>query len=889
VTIGLLRFKSEEDGEELAETIPQYGEMEPVLRMLRTERAALELLGGMLASLPFAVAIYDASDDDLRAVYLNPLARELTGVTGDVAGRPFAELHPDSTQSEVAAAFRLVRATGATQSRRRYRGASNRVWNFDIFRVGGQDQAAFLLAIGNEEARPETGVDLEALIEGTEATWRRLSPRDLAERATMQGSRIVEGVECMITLISAETPDVLEIVAGTGPWAESLVGRRMPAAGTFSGQAIALRSSVETTDALANSTARVHLIEGAMNTLRVVPLSTGDAVPDGRSALGVIGFYRAGRTPFRPSERQLMDQFGRWITLGLHRAELLEEAEAAARRLQTGVDIAIDLGASLDSRTVIERLLERALEAVEADRVGLVRVEGDSTVIEGSLDRDPNVPVYTVGTRHRIFSSTFRRMLAEKRAIAEPYDPAEFPPGARSEAESLRGSITVPLVHGGEVFAALSASRRGEKPFGADDLAMLQQVGTVAGLALRNAGLFTEVEASRDRARGIARSLRLGVEVAVDLSSQLDPDEVVRRLLRRVVAATGADRGSLSYVDGDSIVIMDASATVGEPPVPGTRWPAPPGSLIGEAISTQQPVQLTGADPALEASRSLGESGHGLAVPLSAQGQVLYMLGLVRATGSPFSDEEIATLQQVGSVAVLSLRNAQLFRAKTDFMNLAAHELRTPLAVLNGYLSMLQDGTFGVPSDAWQRPVGVLVGKTRELGQLVENLLVGARLDSGHLIGSPVRLDLVTLAGEAVARAEARLALVGGELRLEASAEPVWIHGDADQLARIVDNLINNALTYSDGPPSVVVAVNADDQAALRVSDRGRGIPADLHERVFEQFYRIEDRNAGNPSGTGLGLYISRQLAVRHGGTLAIATSTLDEGSVFELRLPLAR
>ena len=836
-----------------------------------------------------AVAVYDASDDDFRAVYMNPSARDLTGTPGDIAGRRFVDLYPGAAQGGAVEIFRQVRTTGVKQSSRQYVGPSGRTWNFDTFLIDGAGETRHLVAVGAEELSAGSNVDLETLIASTQSTWLPASPRDLARLAAEQGAGIVEGVECMITFISAEAPDTLEIVAGSGPWAQSLIGRTMAAAGTFSGQAIAQRASIETTDALSNSTARVHLEEGRMDTLRVVPLSIGDPLPDGRGALGVIGFYRRGQVPFKNSERRLMDEFGRWITLSIHRAELLEEAQQVARRLKMGVDLALDLGTSLDSRTVIDRLLLRALDAVSADNIGLSRIDGDSVVIEGVLDRDPGYPSFAVGARVKIFSSLFLRMVADKTAVAESYDAAEFPVEMQPFARSLRHSITVPLVHGGVVFAALAASRREDRPFRSEEMAVLQELGAVAGLALRNADLFTEVESSRDRARAIARSLRLGVEVAVDLSSQLDPEEVIRRLLRRVTTAVGADRGTLSLVDGESVVVMDSHALSGTAAEPGARWAAGPGSLVGEAIRTQRPTQVSVGDPNYESTQQVGGISHGLAVPLAVQGEVLYVLGLGRNAGRPFSEEEIATLQQVGNVAVLSLRNAQLYRAKTDFMNLAAHELRTPLAVLNGYVSMLQDGTFGPPSEAWQPPIAVLAGKTRELGQLVENLLVGARLESGLLAGARTALDLGVLVGEAISRAQARLALLGGRLSVSLPADSIVVTGDAEQLARILDNLINNALTYSDSGPAVAVTLSGGERAEVTVSDSGRGIPPDLHERVFEQFYRVEEQDAGNPSGTGLGLYISRQLAVRHGGTLTIVSSEPGKGSVFALRLPLAK
>jgi signal transduction histidine kinase len=119
--------------------------------------------------------------------------------------------------------------------------------------------------------------------------------------------------------------------------------------------------------------------------------------------------------------------------------------------------------------------------------------------------------------------------------------------------------------------------------------------------------------------------------------------------------------------------------------------------------------------------------------------------------------------------------------------------------------------------------------------------------------------------------------------------EPVRISGDPEQLSRILDNLLNNALTYRRPaqPAWVRLQVVVVDQLAMvAVEDRGRGVPVEMRERIFERFVRA-DESSDSMSGTGLGLYISRQLAERHDGQVELKESS-PTGSRFVLQLPLA-
>lgn len=223
-------------------------------------------------------------------------------------------------------------------------------------------------------------------------------------------------------------------------------------------------------------------------------------------------------------------------------------------------------------------------------------------------------------------------------------------------------------------------------------------------------------------------------------------------------------------------------------------------------------------------------------------------------------------------------------RSKSAFLSMAAHELRTPLSVVIGYLSMLQDGS--LPPDRWQGALRVLVDKARELNSLVNDLLMAARIEGGTVPTEVTTLDLREITRQAIARSEARATLLQGEIVFEEPSVAVVVEADREQLGRIVDNLINNALTYTIGAPWVRIAVTDGEEPRLTVEDHGIGIPSDLRERIFERFFRIDDPIVGPQPGTGLGLYISRELAERHGGSLVLERSEIGAGSTFVLHLP---
>ena len=237
--------------------------------------------------------------------------------------------------------------------------------------------------------------------------------------------------------------------------------------------------------------------------------------------------------------------------------------------------------------------------------------------------------------------------------------------------------------------------------------------------------------------------------------------------------------------------------------------------------------------------------------------------------------------------AILTERIAALERTKTEFLNLASHELRGPITVIRGYLSMLDRGSLGDIPEGARKALPVLTAKADEMNALVEQMIEAARLEEGKIELSPRHADLREVARAALEMSEP-FADSAHALVFESPDIEIPVLVDVDRIATVIGNLLTNAIKYSPGGGPVTLSVSTDDHVArISVTDTGVGIPADRIDRLFTRFGRIVTPETSHIPGTGLGLYLSRELARLHGGDIT-ATSVLGKGSTFVLAVPLS-
>jgi len=222
--------------------------------------------------------------------------------------------------------------------------------------------------------------------------------------------------------------------------------------------------------------------------------------------------------------------------------------------------------------------------------------------------------------------------------------------------------------------------------------------------------------------------------------------------------------------------------------------------------------------------------------------------------------------------------------ARDEFLAVAAHELATPLTPLQLELETLQRTLAGANlAPSVQRRVDRAFRQTKRLARLTERLLDVSRLATGHLRLDPTDFDFAEMTKEVVEEHRAEATRVGSEITFASSGATVgrW---DRPRAVQLVGNLLSNAVKYGAGRPIALGLECSASEVVLTVADQGNGIEPEALPRIFERFERATpERRRG---GLGLGLYVARQIAEAHGGTIRVA-STPGSGSTFTVSLPL--
>ena len=273
---------------------------------------------------------------------------------------------------------------------------------------------------------------------------------------------------------------------------------------------------------------------------------------------------------------------------------------------------------------------------------------------------------------------------------------------------------------------------------------------------------------------------------------------------------------------------------------------------------------------------------------------------IVRCDDGPgFSEVEIRAAEAIVGVLHRGLAQAQLYeqerqlvsklqeldKAKTDFLSTVSHELRTPLTSIAGYVEMLRDGDAGAVTDPQGRMLTIIERNTLRLRELIEDLLVLSRIESGALRLNLEEVDFGPLVTAAVAAVtpSAQAKQIVLDLKVGEGLRAVV---DPGQINRVLANLLTNAVKFTPAGGSVRVSAQpTDDGVVVEVADTGIGIPVDELPALFTRFFRASNAVYQAIPGTGLGLPIANTIVLEHGGKIDV-TSATGEGTTVLLRLP---
>jgi two-component system phosphate regulon sensor histidine kinase PhoR len=397
----------------------------------------------------------------------------------------------------------------------------------------------------------------------------------------------------------------------------------------------------------------------------------------------------------------------------------------------------------------------------------------------------------------------------------------------------LRSAITVPLVARGRALGALSLIRDETAPRYTElDLDLASELARRAASAVDNAILYREAERRGDASRALAH-----VDDGVVLVDQEGTLVSINPAAARILS-----------VDAAAVVGGTALASIG-------AWSEIEDNVRPARGQTRGPVTLPF---------------------VLTDGNERW----VSVSGVDFGDGVVYALRDVTEERLLE-------RTRSDFVATASHELRTPLAAVLGAVKTLRREDVSFDPEQREMLMNMIDHEAERLSGIVSQILLTGQIDAGRLPLEHERFDPVALTKSVVDSAELHLPR-GIELRLEANDEIPLVAGDQDQLRQVIANLVDNAIKYSPQGGDVELRLNRNGQfARIEVSDCGLGIPRDEHDRIFEKFYRLDPALTRGVNGTGLGLYISKELVERMNGRISV-DSEPGRGSTFVVEVPLA-
>jgi signal transduction histidine kinase len=392
------------------------------------------------------------------------------------------------------------------------------------------------------------------------------------------------------------------------------------------------------------------------------------------------------------------------------------------------------------------------------------------------------------------------------------------------------------------------------------------------------------------------------VETSVTLNSTLELQPLLQSILATAAELLDCEKASILLYNerrGD-LSFMSATGSdadqLAEIPVPLE------GSLAGAIFRTGETMIINDVANDPRHFKKVGEkTQYGtrslLGVPMRRRGQTTGVLEALNKRSGDFTEADAQVLAVIASQAAVAIHNAQLVqelqrahaelsrvdKIKSNFMALATHELRTPLAIITSYAEFLQQDAQGAASGHAAR---VLEAALRQRA-IIESMTNMNLLQLGTVDLKPAPLALQPLL-HAAWDAE-RAAAEAKQLRLEWSlpAEPVEVKGDAEHLPLVFRNMFSNAVRFTPSGGSIRVSLESTAKEALvAIRDSGVGIPAGELTNIFKDYYQVEDHMTRRHGGLGLGLAIARGLITLHGGRIWAESDGPNRGATIKATLP---
>ena len=416
--------------------------------------------------------------------------------------------------------------------------------------------------------------------------------------------------------------------------------------------------------------------------------------------------------------------------------------------------------------------------------------------------------------------------------------------------------------------------------------------------------------------KGEYRPQELMADISDVLSRTLDLDKVIDTLKKQINQALRVEKMEVIVLEGESQKINDSLKKI------IVHFKKQKEVLVLEEIKRKRAEKVR-FDKSFLLIKELEKLKAALVVPLFLKEKLvgLFLLS-AKKSGDMFTNEDVKTLEAIAGQAAIAIENARLYeemkdfsktlqkeverqtkslkeanirleqldKAKSEFISLASHQLRTPLSIIKGYISMILEGAWGEVNQKQKECLEKVYLSNERLIKLVEDLLAVSRIESGRLEFDLQALALDNLTESIVKEFSQLAAKKGLYLKYLKPKKPLpKVKADPLKIRQVIQNLIDNAIHYTNKGGATIRLKAKKDKVRFSIQDTGIGISSKEQVTLFEKFSRGKGVTRMHTEGTGLGLYLAAKLIQAHQGRIWVKSEGEGKGSTFCFELPVGR
>ncbi|MCP4357842.1 MAG: GAF domain-containing protein [Chloroflexi bacterium] len=620
--------------------------------------------------------------------------------------------------------------------------------------------------------------------------------------------------------------------------------------------------------------------------------------------VGVIyAYYRDPGVTLSPRRQQLFNILADQTAIALARIETNRQLQLRAQQLEIINEVTFSLATTMDLVILLELILDKAIELLDTEAGTFMVSDLDTGELEFRVARGPasegligkRLPMGTglAGTAAQTGQPIIVNEVHEdKRWFAQVEEDTAF---------QTRSILTVPLLRHNAVWGVVQLiNKRNGGPFDEDEQNLLITFASQAVVAMENARLLAQTD---EALRKSVNELSLLTQLDRDLNTTLDLNHVVNLALDRMLRICNGTAGAIVLVTENKE--PSSIETRGYDDFFAPEMMTAEMGLVGKVIKSQEPSVCGNVHEEAGYVTANFATHSQMTLPLLSKQQLIGVVAIESDEMYAFDEDALESAVRVANHAAIAIANALLVKqvnaanqAKSEFVSMVSHELKTPMTSMHGYTDLLLSGMTGEVNDQQKGFLETIAANIRRMSQQIQDLTDISRIETDQLHVTLAPTSLVHVVNETLLMVQQLADEKEIRLHLQLPEDLPLVMADKERLVQVLTNLLSNACKYS--PPRTDVDLhfeaklfpNGQDETIqpmvlCSVQDHGYGISEIDVRKLFTKFFRSENPNIRQAKGTGLGLSITRGIVELHQGEIWVE-SQLEKGTSFYFTLPQA-